>query len=604
MTDEKSGTRSSVGLLDIATHVPGLLLDVPTILRGVITGFGARPSAKTSIGKVFQDRAGRYGDKLFLKFGDRQITYREANETVNRYAAVLAARGVGHGDVVGIMLRNSPEPVLLMLAAVKCGAISGMLNYHQRGDVLKHSLGLLSASVVVVDPDFVDPITDSGADTDALVTLDEFKRLAETAPTANPATTAAVLAKDKAFYIFTSGTTGMPKASVMTHYRWLRALAGFGGLGMRLTSNDTLYCCLPLYHNNALTVALSAVLNSGATLALGKSFSASKFWDEVIQYDATAFVYIGEICAYLLNQPPKDTDRKNKVRVIAGNGLRPSIWDEFTERFGIDRVCEFYAASEGNTAFVNVLNLAKTTGICPTPVAFVEYDGDTGEPVRDEKGRVRKVRNGEPGLLLSKVSNFQPFDGYTDKKESEKKLVRNAFRDGDVWFNTGDLMRSQGFGHAAFTDRLGDTFRWKGENVATTEVEAALSADPQVEEATVFGVEVPGTSGRAGMAAIQLREGEEFDGKGLAKEAYERLPGYAVPLFVRVVKELAHTSTFKSQKVDLRKQGYGAGSNEDGEGEDDVEIDDPIYVLSGKDEGYVEFYDEYPDEVKAGKKPK
>jgi fatty-acyl-CoA synthase len=346
------------------------------------------------------------------------------------------------------------------------------------------------------------------------------------------------------------------------------------------------------------------VLNSGATLALGKSFSASKFWDEVIQYDATAFVYIGEICAYLLNQPPKDTDRKNKVRVIAGNGLRPSIWDEFTERFGIDRVCEFYAASEGNTAFVNVLNLAKTTGICPTPVAFVEYDGDTGEPVRDEKGRVRKVRNGEPGLLLSKVSNFQPFDGYTDKKESEKKLVRNAFRDGDVWFNTGDLMRSQGFGHAAFTDRLGDTFRWKGENVATTEVEAALSADPQVEEATVFGVEVPGTSGRAGMAAIQLREGEEFDGKGLAKEAYERLPGYAVPLFVRVVKELAHTSTFKSQKVDLRKQGYGAGSNEDGEGEDDVEIDDPIYVLSGKDEGYVEFYDEYPDEVKAGKKPK
>jgi fatty-acyl-CoA synthase len=604
MTDEKSGTRSSVGLLDIATHVPGLLLDVPTILRGVITGFGARPSAKTSIGKVFQDRAGRYGDKLFLKFGDRQITYREANETVNRYAAVLAARGVGHGDVVGIMLRNSPEPVLLMLAAVKCGAISGMLNYHQRGAVLKHSLGLLSASVVVVDPDFVDPITDSGADTDALVTLDEFKRLAETAPTANPATTAAVLAKDKAFYIFTSGTTGMPKASVMTHYRWLRALAGFGGLGMRLTSNDTLYCCLPLYHNNALTVALSAVLNSGATLALGKSFSASKFWDEVIQYDATAFVYIGEICAYLLNQPPKDTDRKNKVRVIAGNGLRPSIWDEFTERFGIDRVCEFYAASEGNTAFVNVLNLDKTTGICPTPVAFVEYDGDTGEPVRDEKGRVRKVRNGEPGLLLSKVSNFQPFDGYTDKKESEKKLVRNAFRDGDVWFNTGDLMRSQGFGHAAFTDRLGDTFRWKGENVATTEVEAALSADPQVEEATVFGVEVPGTSGRAGMAAIQLREGEEFDGKGLAKEAYERLPGYAVPLFVRVVKELAHTSTFKSQKVDLRKQGYGAGSNEDGEGEDDVEIDDPIYVLSGKDEGYVEFYDEYPDEVKAGKKPK
>ncbi len=593
MTEQKSGTRDSIGFLDIITHVPRLLADTPAMLRGVITGFGARPSAKTSIGKVFQERAARHADKLFLKFGDEQITYREANETVNRYAAVLAARGVGHGDVVGIMLRNSPDPVLLMLAAVKCGAISGMLNYHQRGDVLKHSLGLLSATVLVADPDFVDPITESGADTDALVTVDEFKRLAETAPTTNPAMTAAVLAKDKAFYIFTSGTTGMPKASVMTHYRWLRALAGFGGLGMRLTSNDTLYCCLPLYHNNALTVALSAVLNSGATLALGKSFSASKFWDDVIRYDATAFVYIGEICAYLLNQPAKDTDRKNKVRVIAGNGLRPSIWDEFTERFGIERVCEFYAASEGNTAFVNVLNLDKTTGICPTPVAFVEYDGDTGDPVRDDNGRVRKVKDGEPGLLLSKVSSFQPFDGYTDKKESEKKLVRNAFREGDVWFNTGDLMRSQGFGHAAFTDRLGDTFRWKGENVATTEVEAAVSTDPQVEECTVFGVEVEGAGGRAGMAAIQLKEGEEFDGKALAKAAYDKLPGYAVPLFVRVVKELAHTSTFKSQKVDLRKQGYNT-----------EEVEDPIYVLAGRDEGYVDYYDEYPAEVKDGKRPK
>jgi fatty-acyl-CoA synthase len=602
MADQKSGVRSSVGLLDIATRVPGLIMDMPTILRGVITGFGARPTGKTSIGKVFQERAEQHADRLFLKFDDREITYREANETVNRYAAVLAARGVGHGDVVGIMLRNSPEPVLIMLAAVKCGAISGMLNYHQRGDVLAHSLGLLSAKVVIADPDFVDPIKESGAETDGLVTLDEFQRLAATAPTTNPASASAVLAKDKAFYIFTSGTTGMPKASVMTHYRWLRALAGFGGMGMRLNASDTLYCCLPLYHNNALTVALSAVLNSGATLALGKSFSASKFWDDVIRYDSTAFVYIGEICAYLLNQPEKDTDRKHKVRVIGGNGLRPAIWDDFTERFGIDRVCEFYAASEGNTAFVNFFNLDKTTGICPTPVAFVEYDADTGEPTRDDKGRVKKVRNGEPGLLLSKVSNFQPFDGYTDQKESEKKLVRDAFKEGDVWFNTGDLMRSQGFGHAAFTDRLGDTFRWKGENVATTEVEAAVSTDPQVEEATVFGVEVEGAGGRAGMAAIQLKEGEEFDGKALAKAVYDKLPGYAVPLFVRVVKELAHTSTFKSQKVDLRKDGYGGTT---GEGDEEAEkIEDPIYVLAGREEGYVEFYDEYPEEVAAGKKPK
>ncbi|QZT61596.1 long-chain-acyl-CoA synthetase FadD6 [Mycolicibacterium austroafricanum] len=598
----RSGTRSSVGLLEIAKQVPGLLKDAPTIVRGVVTGFGARPTAKSSIGKVFQDRAAQYSNNVFLKFEDREITYREANETVNRYAAVLAAKGVGHGDVVGIMMRNSPEPILLMLAAVKCGAISGMLNYHQRDGVLKHSLGLLSAAVVVAETEFVEAITESGADTDGLLTLDELKQLAETAPTTNPATTSAVLAKDKAFYIFTSGTTGMPKASVMTHYRWLRALAGFGGLGLRLNSRDTLYCCLPLYHNNALTVALSSVINSGAALALGKSFSASRFWDEVIRYDATAFVYIGEVCSYLLNQPEKPTDRRHKVRVICGNGLRPAIWDDFTERFGIKRVCEFYAASEGNTAFVNVLNIDKTTGICPTPIAFVEYDENTGEPVRDEQGRVRKVKKGEPGLLLSKVSNYQPFDGYTDKKESEKKLVRDAFKEGDVWFNTGDLMRAQGLGHAAFTDRLGDTFRWKGENVATTEVEAAVSTHHQIEECTVFGVEVPDTGGRAGMVAIQLKEGHELDGQSLAEAVFEKLPSYAVPLFVRVVQELAHTSTFKSQKGDLRKEGYGGSSGEGGD--DDVKIDDPLYVLSGREEGYVPFYEEYPHEVREGKKPK
>ncbi|OBG54082.1 long-chain-acyl-CoA synthetase FadD6 [Mycolicibacterium fortuitum] len=591
MTDQKSGTRSSVGLLDLASQVPGLLMDAPVIVRGVVTGMMARPTAKTSIGKVFQERAAQYADRVFLKFGDERITYREANETVNRYAAVLAAKGVGHGDVVGVMLRNSPDAVLLMLAIVKCGAVAGMLNYHQRGKVLAHSIGLLDATAVVAESDLIEHVTECGAEAKGLITVEELRRLASTAPTTNPASTSAVLAKDKAFYIFTSGTTGMPKASVMTHYRWLRALAGFGGLGLRLHSDDTLYCCLPLYHNNALTVSVGSALNSGAALALGKSFSASRFWDEVISYDATAFVYIGEICGYLLNQPPKPTDRAHKVRVIVGNGLRPAIWDEFTQRFGIPRVCEFYAASEGNTAFVNVFNVSKSTGICPSPVAFVEYDADSGEPARGADGRLRKVKRGEPGLMLSKINALQPFDGYTDKAASEKKLVRNAFKDGDVWFNTGDLMRSQGLGHAAFADRLGDTFRWKGENVATTEVEAAVASNPLIEECTVFGVEVPGAGGRAGMAAVQLKGGKEFDGKALADAFYGHLPAYAVPLFVRVVPELAHTSTFKSQKVDLRKQGYGA------------DIEDPLYVLAGRDEGYVPFYPEYPDEVTAGKRP-
>jgi fatty-acyl-CoA synthase len=591
VSEHDSGARTSVGLIDIATRVPGLLTDAPVMIRGVLTGLLVRPTSKTSIGKVFQERAARFGDRVFIRFGEQQLTYREANATANRYAAVLAARGVGRGDVVGIMLRNSPNAVLMMLAAVKCGAVAGMLNYHQRGEVLAHSLGLLDAKVLVVESDLVETVDECGAPGVAPTTIEEVERLAATAPTTNPASASAVLAKDTAFYIFTSGTTGHPKASVMTHRRWLAALGAFGGLGLRLKGSDTLYSCLPLYHNNALTVAVGSVINSGSTLALGKSFSASKFWDEVIASRATAFIYIGEICRYLLNQPPKPTDRAHKVRLIAGNGLRPEIWDEFTSRFGIARVCEFYAASEGNAAFINIFNVPKSTGISPTPLAYVRYDHDTGAPLRGEDGRVQRVPAGEPGLLLSPVNRLQPFDGYTDPAASEKKLVRNAFRDGDCWFNTGDLMSPQGMNHAAFVDRLGDTFRWKGENVATTEVERALGSDKSVEECTVFGVEIPRTGGRAGMAAVQLRDGAEFDGKALAHTVYDQLPTYALPLFLRVVEAMEYTTTFKSRKVDLRDEAYGP------------DIEDPLYVLAGRDEGYVPFYDAYPDEVAAGKRP-
>ncbi|SPM35519.1 Acyl-CoA synthetase (AMP-forming)/AMP-acid ligase II, partial [Mycobacterium rhizamassiliense] len=592
VSDHDGGTRKPVGLADIASGLPGVLADLPIILRGARTGLVASPSAHKSIGTVFQDRAARFADRVFVKFGDQELTYRDANAAANRYAAVLASRGVGHGDVVAIMLRNSPRTVLAMLAAVKCGAVAGMLNYHQRGDVLAHSLGLLDAKVLVAETDLVSAVTESGAPAGTeTLTIEDLDRFSVGAPATNPASVATVQARDPAFYIFTSGTTGYPKASVMTHRRWLAALAAFGGLGLRLKSSDTLYSCLPLYHNNALTVAVSSVINSGATLALGKSFSATRFWDEVIANEATAFIYIGEICRYLLNQPAKPTDRKHKVRLIAGNGLRPEIWDEFTKRFGIARVCEFYASSEGNAAFINIFNVPRTTGVSPTPLAYVQYDPDTGVPLRDDDGRVLRVPAGQPGLLISPVNRLQPFDGYTDQESSEKKLVRNAFREGDCWFNSGDVMSPQGMGHAAFVDRLGDTFRWKGENVATTQVEAALASDKSVEECTVFGVEVPDTGGRAGMAAVKLREGAEFDGASLARAVYDELPSYALPLFVRVVESLEHTTTFKSRKVELRDQAYGS------------DVADPLYVLAGRDEGYVPYYDEYAQEIAGGKRP-
>ncbi|AKC38245.1 long-chain-acyl-CoA synthetase [Mycolicibacterium phlei] len=587
-----SNPRDRVHLTEVLAQLPGMAWDLPILARGIISGIKSNPKGRWSIGALFAERAAKHADRVFLRFEGTDITYAQANATANRYAATLASHGVGRGDVVGIMLRNSPQTVLLMLATVKLGAIAGMLNYNQRGHVLAHSIGLLDSKLLISEADFVEPINESGANVISLLTGDELDRASVLAPTTNPAATDAVMTKDRAFYIFTSGTTGLPKASVMTHYRWLRGMSGVGDMALRLRPSDVLYSCLPLYHNNALTLAVSTTINAGATLAIGKSFSVSRFWDEVIASRATAFIYIGELCRYLLNQPPKPTDRQHKVRVIIGNGLRPELWGEFTHRFGIKRVCEFYSASESNTAFVNALNIDRTVGICPMPIAYVKYDIETGEPLRNSKGHLTKVGAGEAGLLISKVTSLAPFDGYTDPTASEKKLVRDAFKKGDTWFNTGDLMRNLGWGHAAFGDRLGDTFRWKGENVATTEVEGALHHADAIEEATVFGVEVPGTDGRAGMAAIKLHDGAEFDPKALSDIVYQYLPAYALPLFVRIVDTLEHTTTFKSRKVELREQAYGEA------------VTDPLYVLAGRAEGYVPFYPDYAGEVAGGQRPK
>lgn len=583
--------RPTVGLLDIATRLPAMLPDAPLMLRhafGLLAGSGDR----RSVGLAFQQAAHRWPDRVFLRFEGERFTYRQANRTVNRYAAVLAGQGVRRGDVVGVLLHNRPEALFTVLAIVKLGATAGLLNHNQRGDVLAHSLGLLDSVLVVTGTECADALDSLPERPGNLLPVEELAHRSRTADGADPAACARVRAKERAFLIFTSGTTGMPKASVMTHLRWSRAMAGLGGFGVRLRGRDTLYCCLPIYHNNALTVALASVLASGSTLALGRHFSVSRFWDEVIREEATAFVYIGELCRYLLNQPARDTDRRHRVRLAVGNGMRPELWDDFRDRFGVDRIVEFYGASEGNIAFINAFGVPRTAGFGPLPYAVVEHDPETGGPRRGRDGRLRRVRTGEAGLLLAKVTVLTPFDGYTDPAAGEAKLVRDAFRRGDCWFDTGDLVREQGWFHIAFVDRLGDTFRWKGENVATTEVEGALSGAPELAQAVVFGVEVPGADGRAGMAAVTLREGAEFDGAALGRLVRDRLPGYARPLFVRVVGELEQTSTFKSRKVQLREQGYRP---------DD---ETTVYVLAGPDEGYVPFYDDYPAEVAAGRAPR
>lgn len=582
---------STIGLVQLALQLPRMATEIPSLARGAL-GLTRKPDARESIGRVFQDLARRQPDRPFIRFDGASISYRQANERVNRYADVLVQQGVERGDVVGILMKNRPETLLLTLAAVKLGAVAGMLNHNQRGEVLAHSLSLLDSRVLVVGEECDEAISSlSGAPhADTVLSAGKLDELAESADPSNPAVCEQIQAKERAFYIFTSGTTGMPKASLMSHFRWLKSMSGLGAMGVRLRRNDTLYCALPLYHNNALTVSLSSVLSSGATFAIARTFSASRFWDDAKRNGATAFVYIGEVCRYLLNQPERPSDRHNGIRLIVGNGLRPEIWSEFTERFGIDRVAEFYGASECNIAFVNALGVERTAGVCPLPHAVVEYDQDTGRARRARDGRLRRVRVGEVGLLLSKVTDRAPFDGYTDPEATESKLVRDAFKDGDCWFDTGDLVRDQGFMHVAFVDRLGDTFRWKGENVATTEVEGAMSAHPAIEQSVVYGVAVPGTDGKAGMAAVTLRDGHELDGARLAAHLFDRLPSYAVPLFVRVVDSLETTSTFKSRKVELREEAYSS----------DVER---LYVLAGRRDGYRPAYDGYVREVADGTAP-
>lgn len=574
------------GVAKMTTHFHRMARHAPHMIHRPAT-------AHRTIGSIFQETADAHPERPFIRFEGKTITYGEANRRINRYAAALADDGVDVGDVVAILSKNCPTDLMLMLATVKLGAVAGMLNYNQRGEVLEHSMKLLDATVLVHDPDTAEAFESipSGALPGHVYDFDEFDKVAAEKSDANPEVTETLPASTKAFYIFTSGTTGMPKASVMSHNRWLASLSGIGGLAVRLKHTDTMYVPLPLYHNNALSVSLSSVLASGACIAIGRSFSASKFWDDVILNRATAFCYIGELCRYLLAQPEKPTDRQHSVHTIVGNGMRPDIWDEFSERFGIDRIVEFYGASELNLVFVNAFSVKRSAGFCPLPYKIVEYDAD-GNPVRDENGRLTEVPRHGTGLLIAGITDRVPLDGYTDDDETEKKVIRDAFKEGDAYFNSGDLVRDQGFSHIAFVDRLGDTFRWKGENVATTEVEGAVDSYPDVAQSVAYGVAVPDTDGKAGMVAIKLRDSVDLDPKKLAEHLYGALPSYAVPLFVRIVDHFEQTSTFKNRKVELREENYEKPG------------DDPIYVLAGEDKGYVEFYDGYVEDVAAAKAPR
>jgi citronellyl-CoA synthetase len=413
----------------------------------------------------------------------------------------------------------------------------------------------------------------------------------------NPSCTADNTLGDTALHIFTSGTTGMPKAAIVSNRRLLLLgkLAAIGGL--RCDLNDCIYLCLPLYHGTGLFLGVGAAYATGASMVIRRKFSASNFLPDVREYGVTHFIYIGELCRYLLAVPEKEDDYDSSLTTIMGNGLRPDIWHQFKERFGITRVAEFYGSSEGNIGMFNLLNRDCTVGTTLIPHALVKYDVDADEIPRDAQGHCIRVKQGDSGLLLGKITDVTNFEGYTSEQATENKVLRNVFKQGDAWFNSGDLMKwvdvgfALGLPHYQFVDRVGDTFRWKGENVSTNEVGEIINGHPQVDFCNVYGVRMPGTDGRAGMAALTLEQGVgALDLASFSRYVTEQLPAYARPVFLRILPSMDTTGTFKMVKGELRDQAY-----------DLARVNDPLFVLRPGAAAYEPLEADFADTIAAGK---
>lgn len=578
-------------------------------LYGLASLLLLRERQHRSIGQLLDRQSRRFPDKTAILYHDTRYSYAEFNSQANRYAQYFRSCGIGQGDVVAIAMDNRPESLFAVMGAVKLGSIAAMINTSQRESVLLHSFNLVKPKLVIVGTELaaavlaieaellplsslpihccVDP---EGTDVVPGQWVDIGARISACTDD-SPAETAMLTLGLPCFYIFTSGTTGLPKASIMTHLRWFKSLYGVAITSMKLRHDDIFYVVLPFYHNNALTVSLSGIIGVGATLAIGRKFSASQFWDEVRHYRATCFSYIGELCRYLVNQPERRDDADNPVRVIIGNGLRPDIWDEFQHRFAIRHINEFYGASECNLLFTNSYNLKYTAGFCPLPYAVVQFDQSTETPLRSAQGFMSKVKKGQTGLLITKVSERFPFEGYTNKEANEGKLLFDVFKPGDCYFNSGDLVLHQGFRHIAFVDRVGDTFRWKGENVASTEVEGIANQFPGVKQAVVYGVTIPNTDGRAGMIALTLAlTPAEFDFAAFHHFIKASLPAYAIPVFLRIAQQYDVTGTFKVKKLDLKKEAYGPNHSAD-----------PVYVSLPDSDTYQLLDEALRDAINCGK---
>lgn len=551
-----------------------------------------------TIARIFQERVKKHPKKPCFIMDDRSLSFQWVENYTNKVAAYFKARGLKHGDCVAIIMETRPEFVCLWLGLSKIGVVTALINSHLRRDTLLHSIKVAKAKVIIVGTELINALEEI-LDELEVKTLpiyqfsdekqrdnDNFKlfngaidltAVLELQPIEDLSTDiAACCPKDKLLFVYTSGTTGLPKAAVINNLRYLFMASGIYHM-LTINVSDVIYNVLPLYHTAGGIIGVGNALVHGCTIVMRKKFSASNFWKDCIKYDCTVAQYIGELCRYLLSTSPKPEDTQHRLRLMYGNGLRPQIWSQFVSRFNIPHIGEIYGSTEGNSNLANVTNQVGAVGFVPLigryfyPVQIIKCDEESGEPIRNASGYCQKCSPGEAGLLVGKVNPkraVSAFNGYADKEASEKKLLRNVFSPGDLFFNSGDLVVGDILGYFYFKDRTGDTFRWRGENVATQEVEANITNVIGLKDCVVYGVDIPYVEGKAGMAAI-VDPDRKVDMQHLSAGVRGSLPAYARPLFIRLMNDIPRTATFKLKKIELSREAF-----------DIRRIKDPIYYLN------------------------
>nr|XP_020653194.1 long-chain fatty acid transport protein 6 [Pogona vitticeps] len=557
----------------------------------------------------FVTLAEKQPDKPFLVYEGKVHTYRSVDKRSNRLAQLFLKEGtLKRGDTVALLMSNEPDFIHVWFGLAKLGCVVAFLNFNIRSRSLLHCISSCAPKMLVVGADMLGTLEEilPGLQEDIRVwVMTKESRL----PHANTILDKLEVSsddplpvdlhivnnlKDPHLYIFTSGTTGLPKAAVISHLQTLKGAAGLWAFGA--TPDDIVYITLPLYHSAASLLGIGGCIELGATCVLRNKFSASLFWSDCKKYKVTVIQYIGELCRYLCKQPVKEGEKNHKVRLAIGNGVRTDVWKEFLHRFGNIKMCEFYGATEGNICFMNhtgkVGSVGRTNFFYKLffPFDLIKYDFQKGEPIRNKYGWCERVKKGEPGLLLSKVNSKNPFFGYAgNKRDTEKKLLRAVFKKEDIYFNTGDLMVQDQNNFLYFWDRTGDTFRWKGENVSTTEVSDVLGMLDFIKEASVYGVSVQGYEGKAGMASVILKPQRSLDLKQLYEHMATYLPSYACPLFLRLQEVIEVTGTFKQQKFKMVGEGFNPTA-----------ISDPLYFLDNPKKSYVLLTKELHEKIVSG----